>query len=386
MRVAILANFPLHVIPSLSEEIHPVGHYATWLPPLAEAWSHEEEIDYYWITLSSEITERKEITFWNQTFIVLPTEKKGRASSLFKADRAAIEKALRQINPDVVHGWGTEDVYALAAITSGYPSIISMQGILSYYIFKARADLRTFFQAIGEFFILRKTKMLTCESRWAKPILQRRAPSAKITCIEYGVHSDFFAASWQPDSDIPVALFVGTLVTRKGIQDVLKAFRSQQLKEVELWIAGSGPLEKMIEGMPNVKKLSRLDRPSLIEKMSKAWCLVLPSRADTSPNVVKEARVMGLPVITTRHGGQSDYIRDGKNGFIVEPGDIACLTDRLQMLLSNYEFCLKCGKDGWEQDRALFRAELTAERFRDLYKEVHNQTNFHKSKAKASVA
>ena len=370
MKVVILAAFPVHLLTGFERIQSPAGHYATWLPPLAEANAYDDGIERYWITLSDEITERKETTFWNQVFIVLPTAKKGRASSFFKKDLAVIAETLGQINPDVVHGWGTEDVYALAAVASGYPAIISMQGILTHYIFHTRTDSRTLFQALLEFFILRKAKRVTCESHWAKPIIRRRAPSAEIECIEYGVHSDFFNASWQPDPDVPAALFVGTLVARKGIQDVLKAFYSSQLQKVELWVAGSGPLEKMAEGMPNVKLLGRLDRFRLIEKLSKAWCLVLPSRADTSPNVVKEARVMGLPVITTRHGGQSDYIRNGKNGFLVEPGDISRLTDCLNTVLSNHEFCLQRGKDGWEHDRSLFRAELTAKKFGNLYKEI----------------
>ena len=368
MRVAILASFPLHVIPSLAEGIPSQGHYATWLPPLAEATAREDGIERYWIILSDSITERKEVVFWNQTFIALPTSKKGRASSLFKEDRTAIAKTLDQIKPDLVHGWGTEDIYALAAVTSGYPSIVSMQGILTHYIFHARVPLRTLFQAFLEFFILKKAKALTCESRWAKPILQRRAPGAKITCIEYGVHSDFFDAQWHPDPQYPAALFVGTLEPRKGIQDALAAFHSPRLEGMELWVAGNGHLKK--KAPAHVKWLGRLDRKQLIEKMSKAWCLVLPTRADTSPNVVKEARVMGLPVITTRYGGQSDYIMDGKNGFIVEPGDIELLTERLDSLLSNRAFCLDRGKDGWEKDRALFKVELTAEKFRGLYREV----------------
>ena len=336
-----------------------------------EANSKEDGIERVWITLNEDITERKEITFCNQQFIVLPTRKKGRASSLFKEDRAAIARTLREINPDLVHGWGTEDVYALAAATSGFPFVISMQGILTHYILHSRTDARTLFQAMQEFFILRRTKALTCETRWAKSILQRRAPGAEITCIEYGAHSDFFNASWQPDPERPVVLFVGSLVARKGIQDALKAFQSPRLKESELWVAGNGPLEDKEGAPPNVKWLGRLDRSQLIAKMAKAWCLVLPTRADTSPNVVKEARVMGLPVVTTPCGGQSDYIEDGRNGFIVEPGDIPRLIDRLHQLLSDYEFCRQRGKDGWEKDRALFRADLMAEKFRQLYRALH---------------
>ena len=104
--------------------------------------------------------------------------------------------------------------------------------------------------------------------------------------------------------------------------------------------------------------------------MEKAWCLVLPTRADTSPNVVKEARVMGLPVITTPYGGQSDYIEDGRNGYLVEPDDIAALSDRIHHLLSDYTFCRERGAAGWEGDRAQFRIELTAEKFRNLYRSL----------------
>jgi glycosyltransferase involved in cell wall biosynthesis len=372
--VAILANFPLYVIPSLSAEIPSVGHCATWLISLAAATSEEDGIERIWITLSEHITERKQVTFCNQTFVALPSRTQGRASTLYKEDRLAIAATLRQINPDLVHGWGTEDVYALAAATSGFPFVISMQGILTHYVLHSWINSRTLFQAVIEFFILRRTKTLTCESHWAESILRRRAPRAEITCIEYGAHPDFFNASWQPDPKRPVALFIGTFDARKGIQDVLQAFRSPKLKDAELWVVGNGPLKGKEESPPNVKWLGRLDRSQLIAQMSTAWCLVLPTRADTSPNVVKEARVIGLPVVTTPCGGQSDYIEDGRNGYLVNPGDIPNLTDRLHRLLSDHDFCRQRGKDGWEHDRALLRPELTAEKFRQLYRDLHRRT------------
>jgi len=185
MRVAVLANFPLHVIPSLSGEIPPQGHYATWLPPLAEANSIQDGIERYWITLCDAVTERKEITFCNQTFIILPTQKKGRSSTLFKADRLAIKNVLQQIQPDIVHGWGTEDVYALSAVTSGYPSIVSMQGILSHYIFQTRTDARTLLQALFEFFILRRTKKEVAQELPQKVEMDLLCPLTDVQRTEY---------------------------------------------------------------------------------------------------------------------------------------------------------------------------------------------------------
>jgi glycosyltransferase involved in cell wall biosynthesis len=372
MRVAILANFPLHVIPSLANEFPPTGHYSSWFPPLAEIWARNDGIERLWITFSDTITERKQAVYWNQTFIVIPKDKGGRASSFFRKDRLAIKDCLKELNPDLVHGWGTEDVYALGALESGLPSIISMQGILSYYVLRSWINLRTLFQAAMEIFILRKAKAITCESEWAKPIIQRRAPRAKITCVEYGIHPAFFEAKWKPNAAQPVALFVGTVETRKGIQDLLEAFRSPKLAQSTLWVVGTGPLVNRNLG-DRIKWLGRLDPIGLIEVMSKAWCLVLPTRADTSPNVVKEARVIGLPVITTEYGGQSDYIKDGKNGYIVQPGNIARLTDCLHILLSNLDVCRERGEQNWEADRALFRVELTAAKFHKLYSEMIEQ-------------
>ena len=374
MRVAILANFPLHVIPSLSGGKPAKGHYATWLPPLAEADAQEDGIERIWITLDQNVTEDKRVTIWNQTLIVLPTSATGRASSFFRKDRAAIARVLRELKPDLVHGWGTEDVYAWAAVESDFPSVVCMQGILSYYILHAKIDWRTCFQALFELHVFRKGTTFVGESPWAAAILKKKMPDKEIVQIDYAVHPDFFAGKWAPDPQAPIALFAGTLEQRKGFDDVLQAFRSPLLKNHTLWVAGTGPMLEEARKQPNVKLLGRIDRPQLIEAMSKAWCLVIPTRCDTGPMIVKEARVAGLPVVTTKEGGQSTYIKEGGNGFFVRKGDISSLAERLDALLSNYDFCLQRGKDGWEQDRASFRVELMAEKFRELYRSIHQRT------------
>jgi glycosyltransferase involved in cell wall biosynthesis len=102
--------------------------------------------------------------------------------------------------------------------------------------------------------------------------------------------------------------------------------------------------------------------------MSKAWCLLLPTRADTSPNVVKEARVVGLPVITTRNGGQASYVRDGEDGYFVECGDIKGLVQKLRMVLGSKAKAEKLGKMGQQRYQNLFRPAQTAYALSDTYK------------------
>lgn len=71
--------------------------------------------------------------------------------------------------------------------------------------------------------------------------------------------------------------------------------------------------------------------------MSQAWCLVHLSKADTGPTVVKEARVMGLPVILTDACGSKQYVEHNKSGFIVSPCDIESIVKSVLYIIESKE-------------------------------------------------
>lgn len=371
-KIAILAAFPLHHLNGFGKAFQPKGHYATWLPQITEAWDGQNEVKIHWIVMSDLVKERRDVCEWGQMFHVLPTNRSGRATTLFRADRKAIHAVLDEIQVDLVHGWGTEDVYGLAAVLSGRPNIVSMQGILSYYALKNRMPARSYLQAMLEIFILWKAGRITTESEWGRNVVMRRNPFAKVELVEYGVQQVFFQTKWQPEEKTPFALFVGGISPRKGIQDLVGAFWDPKLLGKELVVIGGGEgdwsakLQK--SAPPNIRWLGRKTAGETAQLMSKAWCLVLPTRADTSPNVVKEARVVGLPVITTRHGGQASYVKDGEDGYFVECGDVNGLIGRLETVLGSFSKVQKMGDEGKKRCRNLFLAKDTSEFFLKLYK------------------
>jgi glycosyltransferase involved in cell wall biosynthesis len=192
-----------------------------------------------------------------------------------------------------------------------------------------------------------------------------------VELIEYGVQQVFFQTKWQPEETKPFALFVGSIAPRKGIQDLVEAFRDQKLLGKELVVIGGvdGEWAKKLQksAPPNIRWLGRKTAEETAHYMGKAWCLVLPTRADTSPNVVKEARVIGLPVITTRNGGQASYVRDGEDGYFVECGVIKGLVQKLRIVLGSLATTEKLGKVGQQRYRNLFTAAQTAHAFGDIY-------------------
>ena len=374
MRVAMLCNFPLHTLKNSPIRFLQGQHATSWLVDLPEAFSKIQALEMHWITLSDQV--EKEMTFPvdGAFFHVLPTSKKGRAASFFVQDRRRIKECLNKVRPDVVHGWGTEDVYALAAVTSGYPHLISMQGILSALILKSWMHPREYFQALLEIWCLRKAQLVTTESNWGAAVVRRRRGNKPMEVVEYGVQKTFFSTQWKPAAENNFTIFVGSIRAGKGIQDLVEAFRDPALSSSELVVIGGvhGEWAEKLQktAPPNIRWLGRKSAEETAQYMAKAWCLALPTRADTSPNVVKEARVIGLPVITTRNGGQASYVQDGEDGYFVECGDIKGLVQKLRIVLGSLATTMKLGKVGQQRYRNLFTADQTAKCFQSLYRKV----------------
>ena len=373
-KIAILAAFPLHTLKSFGEEFRPKGHYATWLPQIAEAWDGQKEVEIHWIVMSELVQERRDVREWGQMFHVLPTSQRGRATTLFREDRKAIGAVLDEIQADLVHGWGTEDVYGLAAALSGRPNIVSMQGILSAIILKSWMHPREYCQGLLELYCLRKAQMVTVESEWGAGVVRRRRGDKPVRIVEYGVQKIFFLTKWEPAIEKKLTIFVGGIRPGKGIQDLVEAFRNPALSSSELVVIGGVDGEwakKLQKSAPaNINWLGRKTSEETAQYMSKAWCFVLPTRADTSPNVVKEARVIGLPVITTRNGGQASYVKDGEDGYFVECGDVTDLVQKLRMVLGSLITSKKLGDLGQQRYRELFTADQTAKHFQSIYRKM----------------
>jgi glycosyltransferase involved in cell wall biosynthesis len=377
MQIAILCGFPLNTLKDSPIPFSVGKHSTSWLEDLPEAFASLVSLEMHWITLSDQVESVISFPAHGGTFHVLPTTKKGRAATLYFKDRQQIQACLRRIRPKVVHGWGTEDVYGLATVTSGFPHLLSMQGIMSYYGLKNRLYPREYFQALIELYCLRKAQMVTVESRWGAEVVKRRRGNKPIEIVEYGVRKSFYEVSWCPQEKNPYAIFIGTIHPRKGIEDLVAAFSAIE-GNYRLKVIGTGDAKYVMElkkrSTDNIEWLGGQPLEQVQKEMSGAWCLVLPTRADTSPNVVKEARVIGLPVITTRNGGQVSYVKDGEDGYFVECGDVLGLVEKLKKVLGSMATIKKQGELGKQRYRDLFVNEQTALKFLKCYKKIKDIT------------
>ena len=137
---------------------------------------------------------------------------------------------------------------------------------------------------------------------------------------------------------------------QKNLVDLLKAFKKMndnlvksnffKQQNVLLQIVGDGVLREDIQKWIYENKLEKrielLGWQNNVEKWMKSWDLfVMSSLWEGLPCAIVEARLCRLPVISYKISGIPEIIFDGKNGFLVAPGDWRNLANKIQMIIQD---------------------------------------------------
>ena len=214
-------------------------------------------------------------------------------------------------------------------------------------------------------------------SRFSAEVLG--APPARTEVIYGGADPRRFAP--QPGGDRDGVLFVGRLTPHKGVDRLIRALPAR----AGLRIAGSGGhdprpperdypdlLRRLAEGR-DVRFLGPASEEDLPGLYRSAAVLAMPSVDRTCygrPVPVSEllgltaleAMASGTPVVASRIGGLAEVVVDGETGFLVEPGDLAALHDRLALLVSDRRLAARLGANARDLVVRRFTWRACAER------------------------
>ncbi|MCG8923257.1 glycosyltransferase family 4 protein [Lentzea sp. CC55] len=173
-----------------------------------------------------------------------------------------------------------------------------------------------------------------------------------------------------PAGPVRKLVFVGLLVERKGLLDLLDALETTMPRDATLTVVGDGPQRTQAEGRVTRRGLGdrvrflgfRSDVPELLLEHD---ALVLPSAMEQQPLVVAEAMAAGKPVVATDTGGVADML--GVPGEqCPRPGDVEALAARLRALFADPDPA-STGALLATRARERFTAEVCARRHLDLY-------------------
>lgn len=151
--------------------------------------------------------------------------------------------------------------------------------------------------------------------------------------------------------DAPVVIMVACLKQQKAPLDYVRVCSriAACMPDAHFMLAGDGELRNALETEMRSSACSerfhllgwQRDIPSLLHASD---ILVLTSRWEGLPRVIPQAMCAGLPVVVTRADGSPEAVRQGRTGFVVEPGDIAGIAEKTIYLLKNQEQARRMGQ------------------------------------------
>jgi glycosyltransferase involved in cell wall biosynthesis len=183
-----------------------------------------------------------------------------------------------------------------------------------------------------------------------RSVRTRAVPPSKIRVIPNGVDVARFTPELETARRIRAEFGVGTkfiwlaagrLSPLKDYPNALTAFQMTRSThpDASLWIAGDGELESELRGLAVEKGLSDHvrflgHRTDVIDLMRAADGYLMSSAWEGMPNALLEAASMGLPIVATEVGGNSEIVVAGKTGLLVPPGNPASLAEAMKVIMN----------------------------------------------------
>ncbi len=262
-----------------------------------------------------------------------------------KAFENAIETAIRDFKPDIIH---SGHIWILSNIASKYniPVVITSHGtdIIGHntwdrfhkYSEEAVENCSRIItisdsnkENVLKAFSHAKDKVIQLRNGYDQNIFKKREYNKKQVLKEIGIDKEYAS----------IVLFSGRLVEIKGIDVLLKAAKRYEDGNTLTLIAGGGVLLEPLKeqaaelGLKDVVFLGNQTQENLCVLYNIADVLAVPSRVEGFGLVAIEALACGTPVIATNQGGLPEFINE-KVGALVEVEDDINLEKEISKILT----------------------------------------------------
>jgi phosphatidylinositol alpha-mannosyltransferase len=156
----------------------------------------------------------------------------------------------------------------------------------------------------------------------------------------------------------PNILYVGRFESRKGLQYLLKAFRTVRRDGIDcrLLVAGTGPQEREVRRyiatrkLGGVELLGRISEADKMRAFATADIFCSPATGSESFGIVLlEAMASGTAIVCSDIHGYKGVVRRGEQALLVPPKDPGALAEALGTLLRNPELRERMGQSGRER-------------------------------------
>ena len=252
----------------------------------------------------------------------------------------AVRKKVRELQPDLVHGHGTERECGISAALSGFPNLVTIHGNMAEQarMVRARLGSYTWLQARVENFALRRTKGVFCNSTYTQALA--RSSARQTWLVPHALRLAFFHPPPDPAPRPSVLLNAGVVCARKQqleLLDVAEALHRQGLKFEFRFIgfipeSDDGYARKFLERIKPMEAagyarfLGPQPEGELVRCFDAVAGVIHFPTEEAFGNVVVEALSRNLKFFGSRLGGIKDIAQDAPGAELFSREDWPGLT------------------------------------------------------------
>ena len=244
---------------------------------------------------------------------------------------------------DAVHAWNVPSAFIMKKIKAK-KKILSVHGVYSKQVDMLHSKITSSIINSKESQVLDWADKLTTDSKFVQSEYAKLGKSFEY--IPAPLDSQKFQDIYTSTEKKNQIVFVGRDSFEKGI-DILRNIESK--------INAS------------VKYCTNLDWKDAMKIVQESQILVVPSRIESIPQVIKEAFFLQVPVIATNVGGIPELISNNITGLLVPPENPEAMTDAINKLLSDNNTKQKLSKNAFKFINKNFSWDVLIEKYIKLY-------------------
>ena len=380
MKVAILTTDNRE---PFKEYTNPVPWFGTAPEALLQGLAQLPHVEVHVVSCARERMAAPEKLAQNTFFHPLLVPKMGWMRTLYLGCIRVTRRKLKEIQPDIVHGQGTELDCGISAVFSGFPNVLTIHGNMRLIarVNQVKPFSFNWLAARLEGLTVPLSRGVVCITRYTQRAV---AGSARRTwVVPNAVDASFFEISTgPPPGKPPRILCVGLICHRKNQNSLIRALdplaAKQKFELVFLGKASPGqPYDDeflgLVRARPWCVQAGHASREELKDHLRQTSLVVLPSLEDNCPMVVLEAMAAGVPVVAAEVGGLPDLIAEGKTGFFCNPLDPASMRSAAERALTHPELAANVAANARTSARQRFHPRVVAERHLEIYREIFSQ-------------
>jgi len=400
--ISFLATWTMPLLAAIRKQ-H-IGKLGIIVPVIkgVESYKSEDNIDFYSVRVTNkQLYKEMNVALFNK-----------------------LNAVIQEFKPDIIHVHGTEKNLAqIQNYLPNIPVVISIQGIMMSYkpfaynfldinqlakhkslknvlgIGGTKSMYRLFSKSNRyEADIFEKGKYFIGRTEWDKANVLFRNKDARYFHGEELLRDEFYkvACSWSIDNCEKYTILMpsgfnpikGLHIAIEAVHYLVRYYPQAQLVVPDIVnskIKNNTFLERIIGDEyviyikslikkykleNNIQLCNRFDTAKMVEEMQKAHVFLSPSSIDNSPNILGEASMIGLPIVTTPVGGILSIFEDNNSCLFAPAGDAFLMAYKLKQIFDSESLAEKLSKNCNKVAFKRHNTDETAIQYIEIFKKV----------------